>query len=78
VVGNWMIPFATTLVAWLGQLLGPAEAHAMAGPFALPVVFFGLGGFLGGFGAALWQAAQAHIIHSMFRHVMPAKPADSK
>ena len=71
VISNRLIPYITTVLAWLSGLVGPAEAHAAWGPF-------GIGGPLAGLGAALWQSAQAYLLHEWFlRGVLPKKPADS-
>lgn len=79
-IANRLIPLILSVVAWLANIVGPAEAHAMGGPLhimALPL--FGLGGILGGLGSAVWQAAQAWALNEMFlRHAAPKKPADSK
>lgn len=78
VVANRLIPYITTVLAWLSGAIGPAEAHAAAGPIALSLPFFGLAGPLGGLGAALWQSAQAYILHEwLLRGVLPKKPANS-
>lgn len=78
VIANKLIPYLTTIIAWLSGLLGPAEAHAAAGPLAMPLVVFGLGGPLAGLGAAIWQSAQAWVLHEFLVRGVTKKPADSR
>lgn len=84
-IGNNVVPFLTTALAWLSSLLAPHAALASGGPVAHMAVvmmpMFGLGGILGGLGGAVLQAAQGYLLHRMFAwpgKVMPALPADSK
>ena len=79
VVANKLIPYLLAAVAWLSQVMGPEQAHAAGGPLVVAASFFGLGGVLGGLGAAVWQSAQAWALNEMFlRHHLPPKPVDSR
>ena len=81
-ISNRAIPFINILLAWLSTVVAPIAAHAAGGPLVVGgavLGFLGLGGPLGGIGAAAWQAAQAWILNEMLaKHVSPARPADSK
>jgi hypothetical protein len=84
-ISNTLIPYLTTVLAFLSSLLAPQAAHAAGGPVAhMAVVMmptFGLGGILAGLGGAILQSAQGYLLQRMFAwpgKIMPALPADSK
>ena len=85
VIPQRIIPFLNTALAWCSAAIAPQAAQAAGGPFALePVQLAGFGlGWMGSFGTglagAVWQAAQAFLIHRMFgRGLLPEPPSDSK
>lgn len=84
-IGNALIPYVTTILAWVAAIVAPQAAHAAGGPVAAMVVAsfptFGLGGFLAGIGGAVLQSAQGYLLQRMFawpgRH-LPQLPTDSR
>lgn len=70
-IPNLLIPFLTALLAFVSQIVAPAEAHAAGGPLVITAVPFL--SFLGPVGSALWQSVQAGLIHEFFlRHPLAA------
>ena len=79
-INNHVIPFLTTLLAWISGIVAPAAARLMGGPVAqalgLPedqvaqsadvIMTAGFGGFLGGLGGAILQSAQGYLMQRMF------------
>lgn len=83
-ISNYAIPYITTFLAWLSGLFAPEASHAMGGPVAAMVAalpMFGLGGLLGGLGAAVAQSVQGYLIQRMFAwpgRTLPPLPNDSR
>ena len=71
-VPNALIPYLNTLMAFLGAMAGPKDAHAAG----LGVVCLGFGAFsfLGPVAGAVWSSVQSSLLHEFFlRH--PLKSA---